>query len=45
MAEGFPQVATAFKMIAKVEAEHEKRYRTLLAELRRDKFFERDEDD
>jgi rubrerythrin len=28
--EGFPQVATAFKMIAKVEAEHEKRYLKLL---------------
>jgi len=28
--EGFPQIATAFKMIAKVEAEHEKRYRKLL---------------
>jgi rubrerythrin len=28
--EGFPQVATAFKMIAKVEAEHEKRYNKLL---------------
>jgi len=28
--EGFQQVATAFKMIAKVEAEHEKRYLKLL---------------
>jgi rubrerythrin len=28
--EGYPQVATAFKMIAKVEAEHEKRYLKLL---------------
>jgi len=28
--EGFPQIATAFKMIAKVEAEHEKRYNKLL---------------
>lgn len=44
MAEGFPQVATAFKMIAKVEAEHEKRYRTLLARVEEDKFFERDEE-
>jgi rubrerythrin len=29
-AEGFPQVAAAFKLIAKVEAEHEKRYLKLL---------------
>jgi rubrerythrin len=28
--EGFPQVAAAFKMISKVEAEHEKRYLKLL---------------
>ena len=28
--EGFPQVAAAFKMIGKVEAEHEKRYLKLL---------------
>jgi rubrerythrin len=31
--EGFPQVATAFKMIAKVELQHEIRYRKLLANL------------
>jgi rubrerythrin len=31
--EGFPQVATAFKMIAKVEAEHEKRYLKLLKNI------------
>ncbi len=31
--EGFQQVATAFKMIAKVEAEHEKRYLKLLKNL------------
>jgi rubrerythrin len=31
--EGFPQVATAFKMIGKVEAHHEIRYRKLLAGL------------
>ncbi len=30
--EGFPEVATAFKMIAKVEAEHEKRYLKTVAE-------------
>jgi rubrerythrin len=32
--EGFPQIATAFKMIAKVEAEHEKRYRKLLQNVK-----------
>jgi len=31
--EGFPQVASAFKMIAKVEAEHEKRYLKLLKNI------------
>ncbi len=28
--EGFPEIAASFKLIAKVEAEHEKRYRQLL---------------
>ena len=32
--EGFPQVAAAFKMIAKVEAQHELRYRKLLANIK-----------
>jgi rubrerythrin len=32
-AEGFPAVATAFKMIAKVEVQHEIRYRKLLANM------------
>lgn len=31
--EGFPQVATAFRMITKVETEHEKRYLKLLKNL------------
>lgn len=31
--EGFPEVAMAFKMIAKVEAEHEKRYLKLLKNI------------
>jgi len=44
MEEGFPQIATAFKMISRVEAEHEKRYRTLLARVEEDKVFERDEE-
>jgi len=42
--EGFPQIATAFRMIAKVEAEHEKRYRTLLARVEENKVFEREEE-
>ena len=31
--EGFPEVAVAFKMISKVEAEHEKRYLKLLKNI------------
>lgn len=42
--EGFPQIASAFKMIAKVEAEHEARYRALLGRVESDKFFEREEE-
>ena len=41
--EGFPEVAVAFRMIAKVEAEHEKRYRKLLANVEENKVFEKDE--
>ncbi|MDP3451668.1 MAG: rubrerythrin family protein [Bacteroidales bacterium] len=44
MEEGFPKVATAFKMIAKVEAEHEARYRKLLERVEEGKVFQRDED-
>ncbi|MHB8054222.1 MAG: rubrerythrin [Candidatus Aminicenantales bacterium] len=32
-AEGFPEIATTFRMIAKVEKEHEGRYRKLLANV------------
>lgn len=39
--EGFPEVASSFKNIAKVEAEHEKRYRTLLENVKEDKVFKR----
>lgn len=42
--EGFPQVANTFRQVAKVEAEHEKRYRTLLGRVESGKFFERDEE-
>lgn len=41
--EGFKDVATAFKMIAKVELEHEKRYIKLLENIENDKVFEKDE--
>jgi rubrerythrin len=40
--EGFPQVATAFKMIAKVEAEHEKRYLKLLKNVEDGTVFKKD---
>lgn len=42
--EGFPQIANTFRQIAKVEAEHEKRYRTLLERVEAGKVFEREED-
>ena len=42
--EGFLEVAAAFEMIAKVEAEHEARYKKLLERVESGKFFERDED-
>jgi rubrerythrin len=37
--EGFSKIATAFKMIAKVEAEHEKRYLKLLKNVTEGKVF------
>jgi len=37
--EGFPEVATAFKMIAKVEAEHERRYLKMLQNISEDQVF------
>lgn len=40
--EGFPEVASAFKMIAKVEAEHERRYLKLLQNISEDKVFMKD---
>lgn len=40
--EGFIDVATAFKMIAKVEAEHERRYLKLLQNVSEDKVFMKD---
>ncbi len=41
--EGFKAVAVAFRMIAKVEAEHEKRYRKLLANIEKGEAFAREE--
>lgn len=41
-AEGFPEVAKAFRYIAKVEAEHEKRYRKLLENIKNNKVFRKD---
>jgi rubrerythrin len=41
--EGFPAIAAAFKIIAKVEAEHEKRYLRLLKRLTDNEVFKREE--
>jgi len=40
--EGFPEIAAAFKLIAKVEAEHEKRFLKLLQNISEDKVFMKD---
>ena len=40
--EGFSEIAHSFRNIAKVEAQHEKRYRTLLGNIKEDKVFKRD---
>ncbi len=40
--EGFNEIAAAFRMIAKVEAEHERRYLKLLQNLSEDKVFMKD---
>ena len=42
--EGFKKVATAFKMIAKVEKDHEERYLKLLKNIEENKVFEKDEE-
>jgi len=42
--EGFPKIATAFKLITKVEVEHEKRYLKLLKNIEDNKVFEDDEE-
>jgi rubrerythrin len=40
--EGFPEIANRFRMVAKVEEKHEKRYRKLLANIKLDKVFKKD---
>jgi rubrerythrin len=40
--EGFEEIAVQFKEIAEVEAEHEKRYRKLLANINEDSVFKKD---
>lgn len=42
--EGFKKVATAFKLIAKIEKEHEERYKKLLERVESGKVFEREEE-
>jgi len=41
--EGFEEVATAFTMIAKVEKEHEARYRALLERVKNESVFKREQ--
>jgi rubrerythrin len=40
--EGFPEISVAFKMVAKVEVEHERRYLKLLQNISEDKVFKKD---
>ena len=42
--EGFPQIAATFRMVAKVEVEHEKRYRRLYKRVIDGPVFEREEE-
>lgn len=42
--EGFPEVARTFRNVAKVEAEHEARYRKLLERVEAGRVFEREEE-
>jgi rubrerythrin len=41
--EGFPEIAETFRQIAKVEAEHERRYLKLLSRIEAGNFFVREE--
>jgi rubrerythrin len=40
--EGFPEIANTFRMVAKVEGKHERRYRKLLANVEQGKVFKKD---
>jgi rubrerythrin len=40
--EGFPEAARTFRMVAKVEAYHERRYRKLLADVEKGTVFKKD---
>ncbi len=42
--EGFPEIANTFRNIAKVEAEHERRYRVLADRVKAGKVFKREEE-
>jgi rubrerythrin len=42
--EGFPKIAAQFKMIAKIEKEHEDRYRQLAKNIADNKVFAKDEE-
>ncbi|MGC3977316.1 MAG: rubrerythrin family protein [Paludibacteraceae bacterium] len=42
--EGFPNIAATFRKVAKVEAEHEKRYRKLLERVEKEEVFKREEE-
>lgn len=41
--EGFDRIANLFEMVAKIEAEHDERYRILLTNIEEDKVFKRNE--
>ena len=41
--EGFPKVAASFRQIARIEKEHEERYRTLLANVEHDFVFQKED--
>jgi len=41
--EGFPEVASTFRMVAKVEAYHERRYNKLVESVEQDKVFKKDQ--
>lgn len=41
--DGYPKVATAFKLIAGIEQHHENRYRKLLENMERNRVFEKEE--